>query len=299
MLLVDVFQYLKSRISAKEVVLRNKVDSGYHHANRLLVPTVAIIIPTRDRAELLISCVESIFSKTTYSNFEIIVIDNDSREQRTLDYLSELSNRSVTVVRKPIKFNFSELCNFGASISSAEYLCFMNNDIEVIEPRWLDFLMDHAVQEGSGVIGSKLLYKSGDIQHLGLAFGLGGLAGHPYKGVNPRAITEISNNCFYVSGVTFACALVSAKKFGLLSGLDPRFKVGLNDVDFCMRSADQGFENILCSKSSLFHFESQSRAPMSSARGAFRATKEVFRFLKLYGFPSERFFAAHQGSDSD
>lgn len=153
MLLVNVFQYLKSRISAKEVALRNKVDSGYHHANRLSVPTVAIIIPTRDSAELLISCVESIFSKTTYSNFEIIVIDNDSREQRTLYYLSELSNRGVTVVRKPIKFNFSELCNFGASISSAEYLCFMNNDTEVVEPRWLDFLMDHAVQEGSGVMG--------------------------------------------------------------------------------------------------------------------------------------------------
>lgn len=299
MLITDVFRYLKSRVFSENVALRNKVDFNSHHSGRTSSPGVAIIIPTRDRADLLIACVESIFSRTTYPNFEIIIIDNGSVQQRAREYLEVLISRGVTVIRKPNKFNFSDLCNLGATKTSADYLCFMNNDTEVIEPSWLDFMVDHAIHENSGVIGSKLLYKSGEIQHIGLAFGLRGVAGHAYLGVNPDSIPKVSGECFQVSGVTFACALISATKYKLLGGLDTRFRVGLNDVDFSKRASDQGFDNIICSKSCLVHLESQSRLPMFSFRGAVRATSEVVRFLKQNGFPRENFFAQDRGSDNE
>jgi O-antigen biosynthesis protein len=299
LLLTDVFRYLKSRVSSEKVVLWNKVDFGSHHSGRTSEPSVAIIIPTRDRPDLLMSCVESIFSRTTYPNFEIIIIDNGSKEEKALIYLEGLISRGVTVVREPSKFNFSELCNLGATKTSADYFCFMNNDTEVIESRWLDLLVDHAIYDNSGVIGSKLLYKSGKIQHLGLAFGFRGIAGHAYLGVNPDSIPKISSACFQVSGVTFACALISAEKYRLLGGLDARFRVGLNDVDFSKRSLDQGFNNIICSRSCLTHLESQSRHTVFSLRGAIRATSEVLRFLTMYGVPRENFYSQGPGSYSE
>lgn len=290
MLLLDVINYLKSRIFPKEVSLSKKVDFSCDHEIRTVFPRVAIIIPTRDRVDLLRACVESITDKTTYPNFELIIIDNGSKNQNTKSYLNELFSRGISILRSDIKFNFSALCNLGATSTTAEYLCFLNNDTEVIEPRWLDYLVDHAIQNNAGVIGAKLLYRSGDIQHLGLALGSRGLAAHAYQGTKPSSIPEVTDLCFQVSGVTFACAMVSADKYTLLGGLDQRFRVGLNDVDFCKRSNENEFENILCGKSSLYHFESQSRDSVFSLRGGFRAGLEILRFLKIHGMPEDKYF---------
>ena len=144
--------------------------------------------------------------------------------------------------------------------------------------------MDHASQSEVRVVGSKLLYPDGSIQHLGVALGYTGAAGHPLAGDMPeetRGIPDV-NSCFEVSAVTFACAVTSRKTFNQARGLNKNFKVGLNDIDFALQISANGKTNVLCGKSCLFHHESKSRKTMSSFAGALRASTEVLRFLKKY-----------------
>jgi GT2 family glycosyltransferase len=256
-----------------------------HHGMRSDEPKVAIIIPTRDKYELLRACVESIQTKTTYSNYEILVVNNSSREALTLEYLKLLDSTGVRVVDYPHAFNFSKITNFAATKTDSDYLCFLNNDTEVIEPNWLAQLMDHAVQPTVGVVGSKLLYPDGSIQHLGVALGHTGAAGHPLSRelLGTSRYSHNANYCFEVSAVTFACAVTSREAFNQASGLDPGFKVGLNDIDFCMRLKTKSMKNVLCGKSCLIHHESKSRKSSTSITGGARATLEILRFLYLHG----------------
>jgi GT2 family glycosyltransferase len=245
---------------------------------------VSIIIPTRDRLDLLKPCIDSILSKTTFPSFEILVIDNDSQDPLSLDYFRELRGQGVQVLRYPFEFNFSAICNFGAKHSTGNYLCFLNNDTEVISGDWLASLTDHARDPRVGVVGSQLLYPDGTLQHLGVALGFGGLASHAYAGSEPEspAVQGLNHECFEVSAVTFAAAMVSKANFDRLGELDESFKVGLNDIDFCLRSSDAGLVNVICSRSVLTHHESKSRKSMRSIKGATRATDEVVRFLSKY-----------------
>lgn len=285
MLVLEVFRYLKRRADKRPVRLTNVVSMESHHGLRLLEPSVSIIIPTRDKYELLRACIESIQTKTTYENYEIVVINNASREASTLEYLKLLASTGVTVLDYPHAFNYSKISNFGAASTYAEYLCFLNNDSEVVDPNWLGQLMDHAVQPEVGVVGSKLLFPDGSIQHLGVALGYTGAAGHPLAGDLPdeTKVSQYANSCFEVSAVTFACAVTSRETFNHAVGLDAVFKVGLNDIDFALRLRSQGLNNVLCGKSCLIHHESKSRKSMSSLSGGTRAALEVLRFVKLYG----------------
>jgi GT2 family glycosyltransferase len=189
------------------------------------------------------------------------------------------------VMDYPHAFNYSKISNFGAASTYAEYLCFLNNDAEVMDPHWLGQLMDHAVQPEVGVVGSKLLFPDGSIQHLGVALGYTGAAGHPLAGKFPEKNqnNQQINSCFEVSAVTFACAVTSRQTFSQAAGLDSSFKVGLNDIDFALRVRGAGKRNILCGKSCLIHHESKSRKSMSSISGGATAAVEVMRFLKRYG----------------
>mgnify|MGYP000057616570 FL=1 len=256
-----------------------------HHGLRSLEPSVSIIIPTRDKYELLRACIESIQEKTTYTKYEIVVIDNASSESSTLEYLKLLPSTGVRVLAYPHKFNYSKITNFGAANTNSDYLCFLNNDVAIIEPNWLGQLMDHAVQPTVGVVGSKLIYPDGSIQHLGVALGYTGAAGHPFAGDMPDELNfgQNSNSCFEVSAVTFASAVISRTAFNEALGLDREFKVGLNDIDFALRIRSQGLRNVLCGKTCLIHHESKSRKSTSSFSGGIRAAIEVSRFVKLYG----------------
>ena len=285
MLVLEVFRYLKRRADKRPVRLSNFVSMETHHGQRYVEPKVSIIIPTRDKYELLHACIESIRTKTTYGNYEIVVINNDSIEALTIDYLELLRSTGITVLDYPYEFNYSKISNFGSDKTESDYLCFLNNDTEVTEPRWLELLMDHAVQPDIGVVGSKLLYPDGSLQHLGVALGYTGAAGHPLASEMPDGINNIhhANSCFEVSAVTFACAVTSRKIFKQVNGLDSRFKVGLNDIDFALRLKNNGKINVLCGQSCLIHHESKSRRPTSSLVGGARATVEIIRFLKIYG----------------
>lgn len=285
MLVVEVFRYLKRRADKRPIRLADFVSMERHHGQRSGEPKVSIIIPTRNKYELLRACIDSIQTKTSYRDFEIVVINNDSSEDATIEYFELLRSAGITVLDYPYAFNYSKISNFSADNTKSEYLCFLNNDTEVIEPRWLELLMDHAVQPDSGVVGSKLLYPDGSIQHLGVAVGYTGAAGHPLAGEMPDETTSMNqaHSCFEVSAVTFACAVTSRLNFKLVNGLDSGFRVGLNDVDFALRLKSKGKRNVVCGQSCVIHHESKSRRSTTSLVGGARAILEVMRFLRIYG----------------
>lgn len=256
-----------------------------HHGQRSVEPKVSIIIPTRDKYELLRACIDSIQAKTAYGNYEIVVINNDSSEAPTIEYLELLSSTGITVLEYPYVFNYSKISNFGADQTESDYLCFLNNDTEVIERSWLDHLMDHAVKDDVGVVGSRLMYSNGTIQHCGVALNHGGIVNHPYARMLQKDVfqgDEISK-CHTVSAVTFACALVKKSVFFEVGGMDEQFRVGLNDIDFCMRATNSGYLSTMCNRSVLLHHESQTRGRVTKgARAIFFAVLESIRFIKKY-----------------
>jgi GT2 family glycosyltransferase len=288
MLVTAVARYVISRLrneTPKSINLNShKIDHARSRDDFDSSAKVSIIIPTRDRLDLLKPCIDSILSKTTFPSFEIVVIDNDSQDPLSLDYFRELREQGIQVLPYPFDFNFSAICNFGAQHSNGDYLCFLNNDTEVIAGDWLASLTDHARDPRVGVVGSQLLYPDGTVQHLGVALGFGGLASHVYAGAEPGSadVRGLTDECYETSAVTFAAAMVSKANFERTGTLDESFKVGLNDIDFCLRSRDAGLFNVICSRSVLTHHESKSRKSMRSIQGAYRATLEVVRFLSKH-----------------
>ncbi len=290
MLFVEVFRFLRRRADQRPVRLAQIVDRQCHHESRYLEPSVTIIIPTRDKHELLRKCIESIQEKTTYENYQILVVNNDSKEPSALAYLKFLASTGVKVIDYPHKFNYSIISNIGVAETASEYVCFLNNDTEIVSANWLSNLLDHVVQPDVGLVGSTLLYSDGSIQHMGVALGLNGAAGHPFSGKNLAEISSegLLQNCYEVSAVTFACALVSRADYSLIGGLDEKYKVGLNDVDFAIRLTRQDRKHVLCQRNQIIHHESQSRLRVGSPRGAFRAVLEILRFIKAHGSSLEK-----------
>lgn len=291
MLVLEVFRYLKRRINKRAIRLSNFVSVSSHHGLRTLDPRVTIIIPTRDKYKLLRECIESIQTKTTYGNYEIMVINNGSIEASTLGYLKFLALSGVLVVDYPQEFNYSKITNFGAANTKSDYICLLNNDTQVIEPNWLGNLMDHSVQARVGVVGSKLLYPDGSLQHNGVAVGINGIATH-FKddSGSPGETLVTSLSCFQVEAVTFASVLIKKEVFDSLGGLDPTLKIGLNDIDFCLR-INQNI-NVVCGRALLTHQESASRHRMATLKGMRQAIRDILVFLsknplsKIY----DRFF---------
>jgi GT2 family glycosyltransferase len=280
----EVFLYIKRRFDRRPVYLSTRVDRREDHQKQESIPSVTVVIPTRDKADLLNACVESVLGKTSYPNFKVVVVNNQSIEQSTLAYLEELKPRGITVLDFPKPFNFSEIANFASANDASDFLCFLNNDTEVLEPNWLSHLVDHALTPEVGLVGSKLLYGNGAVQHFGIALGFTGAAGHPYSGIQPKDLPEgLDESCFEVSGVTFACALVSKEDYVSLGGLDAKFRVGLNDVDFALRMIGIGKRTVVCGRSCLTHHESRTRRSMTSLPGAAQAIVEVMEFTKRHG----------------
>jgi GT2 family glycosyltransferase len=226
-------------------------------------PLVSVIIPTRDHVELLRTSVSGVLTATRYRNVEVIIMDNGSSDAAALSYLNRVSaNPLVRVVRHDAPFNFAQLINIGAREAKGEYLCLLNNDIEVIDEAWLSALMRQAVRPEMGAVGAKLLYDDGSIQHAGVTVGLGQAAGHAHRfqrdsepGYHARAHLP-----HYVSAVTAACLLVAKHKFWQVGGMDEEgFQVAFNDVDLCLKLQAAGWRNFYEPRSVLVHHESKSR----------------------------------------
>lgn len=248
-------------------------------------PLVSIIIPTKDKADLLRACVESVLAKTEYGNFEILVIDNGSTEGEAIDYLEELSGRAkVRVLAYPEPYNFSAINNFAAAQARGDFICLLNNDTEVLEPAWLTEMIRHACRSHIGAVGAKLLYEDGSIQHAGVVIGIGEAAGHAHRFVpaSSSGYFNMPHVTHYVSAVTAACLVVEKAKFMAVGGLDEvSLPVAFNDVDFCLKLEQHGWRNIYVPHAVLLHHESRSR-------GSDMAPSQVERYRRELTVLQER-----------
>jgi GT2 family glycosyltransferase len=234
-------------------------------------PRVSVIIPTRDRLDLLRTAVESILGKTTYPDFEVVVVDNGSAEPATLDYLRALAQRPhARVLRDGLPYSFAGLNNRAVRQTDAPLLAFVNNDIEVITPEWLSEMAAHALRPDIGAVGAKLYYPDGTIQHAGIVVGIGGLAGHPHLGLARGAPGYFGRAAVTqrFSAVTAACLVMRRDVFDQMGGFDEAaFAVAFNDVDLGLRLNAAGYGVVWTPHAELFHHESASLgAPDSDER---------------------------------
>jgi GT2 family glycosyltransferase len=243
------------------------------------LPLVSIVIPTRNGLELIRRCIESIEEKTEYRRFEIIVVDNNSDDPETIDYLDDLQKASrIRLLHYDKAFNYSAINNFAVTHASGEYLAFLNNDLEIIASDWLGEMVSHAQRKEVGAVGARLLYPDGRIQHAGVVLGLGGVAGHAMKyfpredkGYNARLVL-IQN----YSAVTAACLLIRREVFEHVKGFDEvNLPVAFNDVDFCLRVREAGYNNLWTPYAELFHHESATRGPEDTPEKQKRFSREI------------------------
>ena len=252
-------------------------------------PRVTLIIPTRNRLNVLAPCIESLRRKTTYANFEILIVDNDSDDPETLAYLEELqaidSAPRVRVVRFPGDFNFSAINNFGVQHTDAPVVGLLNNDLEVINRDWLDEMVSHALRPDIGCVGAKLYYPDDRIQHAGVILGIGGVAAHAWQ-THPRgAAGQAHRNLLQqnLSAVTAACLVLRREVFQQVEGFDEKLKVAFNDVDFCLKVRAAGYRNFWTPYAELYHHESASRGAEDTLEKRDRFRSEVEYITAKWG----------------
>jgi GT2 family glycosyltransferase len=226
-------------------------------------PLVSLIIPTRNRRELLEKCVVSLLDRTIYPSFELLIIDNGSDEADALEYLAKLNRRpNVRVLRYQGRFNYSAINNFAVKQSKGQVLALVNNDIEATTPDWLGEMVALALRPDVGAVGAKLLYPDGSIQHAGVYVGCRGTAAHLFCGLpgNHGGPGNRANLLQRMTAVTAACLVVQRERYEEVGGLDETdFEVSFNDVDFCLKLYQAGYRNIFTPYATLIHHESASR----------------------------------------
>lgn len=249
-------------------------------------PLVSIIIPNKDSIQDLNKCISSVL-KSTYNNYEIIIVENNSENKGTFDFYNKLeeNNKNVHVVKYEEKgFNFSKINNFGRKFAKGEYILLLNNDVEVINENWIEEMLGICQQKNVGIVGAKLLYPDNSVQHAGVIIGIGGVAGHIHKNIKDsdpgyfsRAV--IVNN---FSAVTAACLLVKTNIFDEVGGLDETLEVAFNDVDFCMKVRNKGYLVVYTPFAKLHHFESKSRGNEDTKEKKNRFSNEIDRFKEKW-----------------
>ena len=246
-------------------------------------PLVSIIIPNKDHMDDLSRCVESIINLSTYDNYEIVIVENNSETAEIRTYYEEISRHPrVQVVEYKGDFNYSKINNFGVQYAKGEYLLLLNNDTEVINPDWMEELLMYAMRKDVGVVGAKLYYPDKTIQHAGIVIGLGAhrTAGHTHYRIPEANVGYMGRLCYAqdVTAVTGACMMVSKALYEELGGLDESFTVALNDVDFCLRVREEGLLNIFTPFAELYDYESKSRGSDKKDERALRYQQESDRF---------------------
>ena len=261
-----------------------KTDYTIEHPGR-----VSILIPTCDHIRDLETCVESIYARTTYPDFEIILIENNSKAPETFRTYKRMQKEhpdNLKVVTWEGKgFNYSALNNFGEKFATGEYLLLLNNDTEVITAAWLEEMVMYAQQKRVGCVGAKLLYPDDTIQHAGVGFGIGGVAGHLHK-YYPASSDGYMGRLNYVQDVyadTAACLLIRKEIYDEVGGLDESYAVAFNDVDFCVRVRQAGYTNVFTPFAQLYHYESKSRGMEDNPEKQKRFQGEVLRFQARWG----------------
>lgn len=246
-------------------------------------PLISILIPTLNKYEYIERCISSLFEKTTYDNFEVIIIDTGSTEKKTLEYYNTLkSNPRVRFLHWNKKFNYSAVNNYGVKNAKGEYILLLNNDTEIITPDWIQGMLEHAQRKEMGAVGVRLYYPNETIQHAGVILGTHGgseigAAGHAFQGLSKQphdtslGQKDIIRNC---SAVTAACLMVKKSKYNKVGGLDEKFRIAFNDVDFCLKLRKEGYYNLYTPHVELYHHESVSVGTPE------KGTRDIKEFIK-------------------
>ncbi|MGI6010589.1 MAG: glycosyltransferase family 2 protein [Ruminococcus sp.] len=250
-------------------------------------PKVSVIILNKDHREDLEKCVCSIIEKTTYDNYEILIIENNSEDPQTFSYYEELQRRykeRVRVITWEGSFNYASINNFGAAHAKGDYFILLNNDIEVIAPGWMEEMLGCCQRDDVGIVGAKLFYPDDTIQHAGVVIGMGGIAGHVLckadgkeYGYNARLVTMQD-----ISAVTAACLMISKENFIQAEGFDERYTVAFNDIDLCLKVRELGLLVVFNPYVTLYHYESKSRGLEDTPEKLERFRKEVEYFQKKW-----------------
>lgn len=248
------------------------------------LPRVTVIVPTRNRVDLLSTCIAGL-EAANYPNVEVIVVDNDSDNPATLAFLSDLPSRGMRVLRHEGPFNYSAINNRAVAEASGELICLLNNDIEMIAPDWLAIMATQALREDVGAVGAQLLYPDGRIQHAGVVIGVGNAAGHAHRFLKPEDEGYFRRHALpqFVTAVTAACLVVRRDRFIAAGGLDQtNFPVAFNDVDLCLRLNARGWQSLYEPRAVLVHHESVSRGLDRDPEGAARFAGELNALQRLW-----------------
>ena len=250
-------------------------------------PKISIVIPNKDHTEDLRRCIKSIVEKSTWENYEIIVVENNSETKEIFSYYEELKNNpQIKVVTYDGEFNYSRINNLGVSQATGDYVLLLNNDTQVITVNWMEELLMYAQRQDVGAVGGKLYYGDKTIQHAGVVIGLGAhrTAGHVHYRQKRENLGYMGRLCYAqnMTAVTGACLMVKKALYEEAGGLDKSFAVSLNDVDFCLKLRSMGYLNVFTPFAELYHFESISRGLDDKGASAERYNDESARFRKKW-----------------
>jgi O-antigen biosynthesis protein len=241
---------------------------------------VSVIIPTRNLGKILDRCLYSIFKKTTYPNYEIIIIDNGSTEKETLETIKKWRIREPHRFKcypLDIPFNFPKINNYAVSKAKGEYLLFLNNDTEILTPDWMSAMVEQSQRPAIGAVGALLLYPDNTVQHAGVVMGIGGVAGHSHKHYPADAygyFSQIQTVNNYLA-LTAACLMCRREIFEEVEGFEENLCIAFNDIDFCLKIVDKGYRNIYLPHVRLYHYESKSRGYENTPEKVARFNKEI------------------------
>ena len=275
------------RCGLKGEVLDSSVPTTYHIKYEIDGnPLISVIIPNKDHTDDLDVCLKSLYEKSSYKNFEVIIVENNSTEKETFEYYERVKQQyeNLNVVTWTGIFNYSAINNFGVNYAKGEYILLLNNDVEILNDNCLEEMLMFAQRKDVGAVGAKLYYSDDTVQHAGVILGLGGTAGHAHKhfgrshpGYMARA--SIAQN---LTACTAACLMMRRDVFDEVGGLDESFEVAFNDVDLCMKIREKGYLVVFTPYAELYHYESKSRGNDSTPEKLERFRGEIDRFKEKW-----------------
>ncbi|MDQ7084456.1 MAG: glycosyltransferase [Sulfurovum sp.] len=275
----------------EHALIRRKIDAnveaGRHAGTYRIkyqiqdIPLISIIIPFKDRPELLKVCIESVLSLSTYLNYEIIGISNNSRETETFALMKRLSNsdKRVKFYDYDVPFNYAKINNYAVNTyAKGQHILLLNNDIEVISPDWIESMLTFSQRENVGAVGAKLYYEDDTIQHAGVSMGVLTLTGHNFRHLGREANGYMGRESVIqnVSAVTAACLMVKKELYTLVEGMnEEKLKIAFNDIDLCLRIQEKGYLNVFTPYCELYHYESLTRGYEDTPEKLKRFSAEV------------------------
>lgn len=249
-------------------------------------PKVSIVIPNKDGKDILKVCIDSILEKTTYSNYEIVIVENNSETEEIFEYYKELEkNEKIKVITYPKKgFNYSGIINFGVKNSTGDYVIQLNNDTELLTPNWLEIMLGYCQREDVGAVGVKLYYPDETIQHAGIIVGIGGVAGNRFKSIPKDGHGYFAEESMIqnLSAVTAACVMTKRSVYDEIGYMDEKLAVAFNDVDFCLKIREKGYFVIYNPFVEFIHYESKSRGLENTPEKKKRFQGEIDTFKERW-----------------